>query len=203
MIFGTPALAAEVLLPQSQEVEIKFRIADLKALQRKLRASGFRRVTPPTHEFNTLYDLPGQPLRKRGEILRLRKYGKTWLLTHKAKGNKGRHKTRVETETVVADGPKMAAILDSLGFRPTFIYEKFRAEWTDGAGHVVLDQTPLGDIAEIEGPPAWIDATARNLGVTQQAYLTDTYADLFVQWKRQTKSSANAMTFTVIGKTLH
>ena len=50
---------------------------------------------------NTLYDLPGQTLRKRGELLRLRKYGEQWVLTHKSKGKAGRHKTRVELETKV------------------------------------------------------------------------------------------------------
>src|ERR1700746_2451692 len=99
-----------------KEIEIKFRIEDVPALNRRLRAAGFRRVTPPTHEMNTLYDVRGLALRKRGELLRLRKYGEVWVLTHKAKAAVGRHKTRVETETRVSDGPKMDAILSALGF---------------------------------------------------------------------------------------
>jgi adenylate cyclase class 2 len=190
-------------MAQRKEIEIKFWIKDLKALERKLRASGFRRVTPRTHEHNTLYDMPGEVLRKRGELLRLRKYGRSWVLTHKAKGKAGPHKTRVETETHVADGKAVAAILDALGFRPSFVYEKFRAEWTDGKGQIVLDETPIGNVAEIEGSSRWIDATARKLGVPSSAYLTSTYADLFFNWKRKTKSAANAMTFTAIGKLLH
>src|SRR4029077_10049652 len=96
------------------EIEIKFRVDHLQALNRRLRKSGFRLLTPRTHEINTLYDLPGQLLRKRGELLRLRRYGPEWLLTHKAKGKVGRHKTRVETETKIADGAKMEAILRAL-----------------------------------------------------------------------------------------
>jgi adenylate cyclase, class 2 len=190
-------------MARQKEVEIKFRIQDMKALQRKLRAAGFRCVTPLTREYNTLYDLPGQVLCKRGELLRLRKYGKNWILTHKAKGSAGRHKSRIETETGVADGYSMSQILTALGFQPTFVYEKFRAEWTDGIGHVVLDQTPLGDIGEIEGPARWIDATARSLAVDPSSYMTSTYADLFFTWKRQTKSPAKEMTFAAIGKLLH
>ncbi len=186
-------------MPKQTETEIKFRIADFKALQRKLRAAGFRCVTPRTHEHNTLYDLPGQPLRKRGELLRLRKYGKTWTLTHKAKGSAGRHKSRVEIETQLTDGDAFAAILASLGYRPTFIYEKFRSEWSDGKGHIVLDQTPLGNIAEIEGAPRWIDATALLLDIESSAYITYTYADLFMQWKHKVKSPAQEMTFAAIG----
>src|SRR5436190_21909339 len=119
------------------EIEIKFRIDNLRDLSRRLRAAKFRLVTPRTHAMNTLYDLPGQPLRRRGELLRLRRYGKEWLLTHKAKGKVGRHKMREETETKISDGKKMDAILRALGFAPSFRYEKFRAEWSDGKGRVV------------------------------------------------------------------
>jgi adenylate cyclase class 2 len=190
-------------MPQQKEIEIKFWITNLRALQRQLRAAGFHCVTPRTHEYNTLYDLPGQVLRKRGHLLRLRKYGKAWTLTHKAKGSSGSHKARLETETKVADGRAMTTILEALGYEPTFVYEKFRAEWSDGKGHVVLDETPLGNLGEIEGPSRWIDTTARALGIDASAYLTTTYADLFNEWKRKTKSPVDEMTFTAIGKVLH
>lgn len=185
----------------NKEIEIKFRVDDMRALNRRLRATKFRLVTPPTHEMNTLYDLPGLTLRKRGELLRLRKYGKVWVLTHKAKGTVGRHKARVETETAITDGVKMEAILRALGFEPTFRYEKFRAEWSDGKGHVVVDETPIGNFGEIEGPPRWIDRTARMLGILPEYYITDTYSGLFYAWKRRTRSQAKEMTFrSVKGK---
>ena len=148
-----------------QEIEIKFLVSDLKALERKLRAVGFRRETPSTHEVNTLYDLPGQRLRRKGELLRLRNYGGNWRLTHKAKAKAGRYKSRGELETGITDGKQMDAMLRALGYAPTFVYEKFRAEWSDGEGHVVLDHTPIGDIAEIEGKPRWIDRTAHALNL--------------------------------------
>jgi len=85
----------------AKEVEIKFRIADLQSLTRALNRAGFKEVTRSTREMNSLYDLPGQKLRKRGELLRLRHYGETWVLTHKAKSKTGRHKVRVELETPV------------------------------------------------------------------------------------------------------
>ena len=180
------------------EIEIKFRVEDARALNRRLRKSGFRLVTRLTHEMNTLYDLPGQLLRRRGELLRLRKYGAGWVLTHKAKGKAGRHKTRAETETRIADGAKMEAILRALSFAPTFRYEKFRAEWSDGKGHVVVDETPIGNFGEIEGPSRWIDQTAQLLQIRLSDYLTATYTELFFQWKKQTGSPASEMTFKAI-----
>jgi adenylate cyclase, class 2 len=181
-----------------KEIEVKFRIEDLPALKRRLRQFGFRLVTPRTHEMNTLYDLPGQRLRRRGELLRLRKYGLKWTLTHKAKGKAGRHKSRVENETQVADGVTMDIILQTLGFAPSFHYEKFRAEWSAGKGHVVVDETPIGSFGEIEGPVRWIDQTARCLGVPPSNYITETYATLFLKWKKLTGSSAHEMTFASI-----
>src|SRR5580692_1359468 len=174
-----------------KEVEIKFHIHDMRAMAGALKRAGFKRISRSTHEMNSLYDLPGQKLRKRGELLRLRKYGTEWVLTHKAKGKSGRHKTRVETETKVADGAKMDAILRALGFVPTFRYEKFRAEWTDGKGHVVIDETPIGNFGEIEGPSRWIDATAKALGISRDQYITQTYAGLFFEWKEQTGNRAH------------
>jgi adenylate cyclase, class 2 len=182
-----------------KEVEIKFRIENLATLARTLTQAGFELVTRSTHEMNSLYDLPGQKLRKRGELLRLRKYGDNWTLTHKTKGRAGRHKARVELETKVEDGSQMDAILRALGFAPTFRYEKYRAEWSDGKGHVVVDETPIGNFGEIEGPPRWIDGTALALGIARKDYITQTYAPMFFEWKRRTKSNAKEMTFRAVG----
>jgi adenylate cyclase class 2 len=95
----------------------------------------------------------------------------------------------------VEKGEAMAAILESLGLKPSFRYEKFRAEWSDGTGHVVIDETPVGDFGEIEGPAAWIDQTASKLGIGEERYITASYAELFLEWKRRTRSSAKEMTF--------
>ncbi len=178
-----------------QEVEIKFLVADLKALEQTLRELGFLEQTPSTHEINTLYDLPGQKLRRKGELLRLRDYGGKWKLTHKAKVKLGKHKSRGELETGVSDGKEMDSILRTLGYSPSFVYEKFRAEWSDNEGHVVLDRTPIGDVAEIEGKSHWIDRIARELGVKPADCITKSYAELFFDWKRRTGSKAENMTF--------
>jgi adenylate cyclase, class 2 len=181
-----------------REIEIKFRVDDLRALARKLRAAGFRVVTPRTHEMNTLYDLPGEVLRGRKELLRIRKYGSEWTITFKHGTVRGRHSSRVELETAVHDGKKLDAILRGLGYAPSFRYEKFRAEWADGKGKVVVDETPIGNFCEIEGAPRWIDATAKKLGVRPADYITKNYATLFLEWRRGSGSAAEEMTFRAI-----
>jgi adenylate cyclase class 2 len=182
----------------NREIEIKFRVTDLRALARRLRAAGFQLLTPRTHEMNTLYDLPGEVLRGRKELLRLRKYGSEWTLTHKSGKKIGRHSSRVELETSVGDGKQMGLILRALGYSPSFRYEKFRAEWTDGKGQVVVDETPIGDFCEIEGAPRWIDATAKKLGVAAEDYITKNYAGLFLEWRARAKSAAEEMTFKAV-----
>jgi adenylate cyclase class 2 len=180
----------------NHEIEVKFRIADLRAVTTTLKSTGFHLLTPRTHEMNTVYDLPGDVLRKRGALLRLRQYGDRWTLTFKGKSaGRSRHKSRPEIETRVQNGPAMAQILETLGFKQKFSYEKFRSEWTDKHGHVVLDETPVGNFGEIEGSPEWIDRIAGQLGVTERQYIKASYSELFRQWKRKTRSRAEHMLF--------
>ncbi|PYP91215.1 MAG: class IV adenylate cyclase [Candidatus Angelobacter sp. Gp1-AA117] len=182
-----------------QEVEIKFRIDDVAALPGRLHACGFQLKTPRTHEMNVLYDLPGQPLRQKGEILRIREYGGNWTITYKSKGTEGRHKSRREIETHMADGKAMTEIMEALGFSASFRYEKFRTEWSDGHGHVVVDETPIGNFGEIEGTAEWIDKVAERLKISPEQYITSSYAQLFFLWKQQNGSHANEMTFAAVG----
>jgi adenylate cyclase class 2 len=181
----------------SREIEIKFRVLSIPALLRKLRAARFRQLTARTHEENALYDFPRQQLRQRGELLRLRKYGKHWTITHKARARVGRHKSRVETESCIENGEAVQRIFAALGLAPVFRYEKFRSEWSDGYGHVVVDETPIGNFAEIEGSPRWIDRTAAMLGVKPSEYITQNYAALFLEWKKARGSKARQMLFKV------
>jgi len=185
----------------SHEVEIKFQIhSPISHLTTKLQSSGFRLITERTHELNTLYDSPGNPLQSRGALLRIRQYGSKWTLTYKDKvASEGRHKVRREIETRVEDGHAFAAILAALGFSPTFMYEKFRSEWADAAGHVVIDETPIGNFGEIEGPPGWIDQTALKLDISEREYIRDSYAELFAGWKERNSSPAQHMTFESAG----
>ena len=183
-----------------REVEIKFRIDDIDALTLGLKTAGFRLITPRTHEMNTLYDQPGGKLRRREALLRLRQYGPRWTVTYKDRSGSqsGRHKSRREIETQVENGDALGHILEAIGFSPSFRYEKYRTEWSDSTGHVVIDETPIGDFGEIEGQPQWIDATARRLNISVKSYIKESYAELFTAWKRKTRSKAKEMTFKEI-----
>jgi adenylate cyclase class 2 len=187
---------------QAAEIELKFSVGDAQALRAAVVALGFELITERTFESNTLYDTPERDLRMRRQILRLRQYGDRWVVTHKrqAAGESDvRYKTRIETETQVEDGPAMEAIFLQLGYGPVFRYEKFRTEWAEGGGHLVVDETPIGVWAELEGPKAWIDAMLAALHVGQERCSTESYGKLFLRWKDETRSPAENLTFDEVG----
>ena len=82
-----------------------------------------------------------------------------------------------------------------------FRYEKWRAEWSDGEGHCVIDETPVGNYAELEGKPDWIDRVAKKLGLHPADYITLSYGRLFEQWCQEHGSRATDMTFAAVAKT--
>src|SRR5580698_3754734 len=174
------------------EIEVKFRVENGAALVKELNRLGFHCVTPRTFERNVLYDTPDRRLRSEQAILRIRKYGDRWVLTHKClppdNDPQGRHKRRVETETEVADGEALGAVFTQLGFQPAFIYEKWRTEYADATGHCVLDETPIGFFAELEGPEEWIDTMVSRLGLDPSAVMTLSYGRLFDLWRENTGS---------------
>jgi adenylate cyclase, class 2 len=184
------------------ETEIKFRVADTAKLEANLSSTGFHLVTPRCFESNVLYDTPDRSLRLKRELVRIRSYNGRWLLTHKRVPDSGigedRHKHRVETETEISDGAALAQVFSSIGFVPAFRYEKWRTEWSDNAGHCVVDETPIGVFAELEGAPEWIDDVAQKLGVAREDQMTLSYGRLFEQWREQTGSTAHDLTFDAV-----
>ena len=150
---------------QSAEIELKFPVSDPLAFQSRLPTLGFQLETPRTFEHNVLYDTPTRDLRTRGQILRIRQYGPICTVTHKRKPgpedpiDTTRYKIRIETETAIAEGAALDAIFRQLGYAPAFTYDKYRSEWSHTispgshiTAHLVLDETPIGTWAELEGP---------------------------------------------------
>ena len=184
------------------ETEIKFAVTEQARLEARLVELGFRRETPRSFESNVLYDTAERGLRARHELVRIREYAGRTVVTHKRVPANGvgedRHKHRVETETEVTDGTAIAEILRAAGLEPAFRYEKWRTEFGDGHGHCVVDETPIGVYAELEGEPKWIDAMAAKLEVPEAARTTLSYGRLFDQWRERTGATATELTFAAV-----
>src|ERR1051326_5388206 len=167
-----------------RETEIKLAMESAKAACSLLRHGDFRTARRRVFEVNIVFDTADSTLRKSGRLLRIREAGKTTTLTYKGVATAGRHKSRQEIETTLNDVAAATAIFKCLGYLPLFRYEKYRTEFRDraGAGIAMLDETPIGVYLELEGPPRWIDATARRLGFRRGDYITESYGRLYFQW---------------------
>lgn len=178
------------------ETEVKLSVANAAAARRLLRAKGFRVTKPRGFESNELFDTAGLRLRKARSLLRIREVRRDVLLTYKGTPQSGKHKSREELEMHASDAHTLATILERLAFQRVFRYEKYRTEFRQGRrGLVTLDETPIGCYLELEGPPEWIDRTARLLGFTEKDYITLSYGRLYLDRCAQEGSPASDMVF--------
>ena len=114
----------------------------------------------------------------------------------------GPHKVKEEFEIEASDCAALQRILEGLGYRVAWRYEKYRTtfERKDAAGEIVLDETPIGDLLELEGDPAWIDRTAVELGFSPRDYITATYGALFEEHRARNPGVGTDMVFSWAGQ---
>lgn len=165
----------------NREIEIKLRVSSAREARRLLRAAGFHTIRRRVFEDNYVFDTPRRTLARADQLLRIRQAGRAASLTFKGPAAPGKHKSRGEFEIVISDARMASVILQKLGFKPVFRYQKYRTEYGQPGGHgvVSLDETPYGCYLEIEGAPRWIDRTSRALGFSESDYLTVSYAALY------------------------
>lgn len=164
------------------ETEIKLRARD--GIEAAVEALGYRVRTPRELESDQLYDSADGGLRHSDQVLRLRTRGTRATLTYKGPAQRAPHKSREEIELDLSDGPAFALVLERLGYRAGFRYEKYRTTFAhpDQPGLITLDETPVGKFLELEGPAVWIDEMALKLGYSRDDYILDSYAALWSQF---------------------
>jgi adenylate cyclase class 2 len=182
----------------ARETEIKLAVADVKTARRLLRAGGFRVSKRRVFETNMVFDTPEMSLRRAASLLRVRQAGGVATITYKGPPDVGRHKSREELELEISDASAMAAIIERLGLGPVFRYDKYRTEYRQPgrSGMATLDETPVGVYLELEGTPQWIDRAARELGFTENDYITASYARLYLEWCERSGVRPSNMVFS-------
>ena len=104
------------------------------------------------------------------------------------------YKIREEHEIRVSDHEEADRIMQGLGFRPCFRYEKFRTTYRlPGIRNlkVEVDETPIGLFLELEGPRGEIDRAAARLGFGRAEYINKSYGALFMEERGVRRSLKN------------
>lgn len=163
------------------EREIKLRFRDAAEARQAILATGATPLRGRRLQEDYLLDSTDDQLRRRRCVLRMRlECGKT-LLTFKGPVQSSPMKVREEMETVVADGLMLLRVLEELGFRVWFRYEKYREEFAHEDVTIAIDETPVGTFVEIEGSEDGIHHMAAALARQPDDFVTDSYRGLYVK----------------------
>jgi adenylate cyclase class 2 len=171
-----------------REIEVKYRVFDLVALETALHTRGLT-FSPPVHQDDQAYAEDGwhYGLSKLGmAFARLRTQGERHLFTLKRPTDN--EMACLEFETEVADRAQMHEAVIHMGFYPTIRIVKTRRTARRGGLSLCLDEVEhAGSFLEVEkvigpGQPseamqAELDAFARSLGIELER-TTETYDSL-------------------------
>jgi adenylate cyclase class 2 len=140
------------------EVEQKFRVDDLAAVEARLAELGVA-VSPPRTEADLYFAHPARDFARTDEALRVRRAGAATFLTYKGPKIDATTKTRREIDLPLAvsdEGPEaLRALLEALGFTPVAEVRKRRrkamAPWEGRQIEVSLDEVDrVGTFVELE-----------------------------------------------------
>jgi len=163
-----------------REIKLSFRTPD--EAREAILAAGATPLRGRRLQEDCLLDTSDDQLHHRRCVLRVRlECGKT-LLTFKGPVEASDMKVREELETIVGDGLLLLRVLEELGFRVWFRYQKYREEFAHECVTVALDETPVGTFVEIEGSENGIHQMAGALLRKPGDYVLDSYRGLFVKY---------------------
>ena len=183
---------------ENRETEIKLRVDHPTLLKSRLRFLNATLARRRHFEDNLILDFPNGKMRHAGTLLRLRRTTRKSTLTFKGPGRVvSRTKVRLETEADVSDADSMLRILKMMGLRIAFRYQKYRTLYRKGKCLITFDETPIGNYLEIEGPGSAIKTLARRIGFRDADFITATYHDLFVKYKRSNRAAQKHMIFGI------
>jgi adenylate cyclase class 2 len=182
-------------MPAIVEREIKLRFDSPDEARAAVLGAGATPVHARRLQEDCLLDTPDERLRRARSALRVRVESGRSLLTFKGPVQASPVKTREELETVAGDGMLLIRILESLGFRIWFRYEKYREEFAYDDVIVAIDETPVGTFVELEGGERGIASMAEALGRGPSDYVLDSYYRLYARHRESRGLPAGDMLF--------
>ncbi len=163
------------------EREVKLAFRDAEEARSAILAAGAQPLRGRRLQEDCLLDTADDSLFGRRCVLRVRMECGKSLLTFKGPVQDSSMKLREELETIVGDGLLLLRVLEELGFRAWFRYQKYREEFAHEDVIVALDETPVGTFVEIEGSEEGIHQMAAALARKPDDYVLDSYRGLFVK----------------------
>ncbi len=155
------------------------------------------------HEVNVFYDTKQNKLNGNGEVLRLRRElyvtGEDLVsMTYKGRLKKGKMKMRPEHEFSVGDFDQAQLLLNALGYKETFRFEKKRTSYHLNECLVEFDTLPhLDDFIEVEGQTEKkIAKLLKQLGLKNYPIITDGYPKLLIDDAQKNKRNKKSVVFT-------
>jgi adenylate cyclase, class 2 len=166
-------------MPVTVEREIKLRFCDPVTARAAVIAAGATPMRARRLQDDSLLDTVDESLRRQRCVLRVRVESGKSIITFKGPVQPALTKVREELETIVGDGEALLRILDTLGYRVWFRYQKYREEFSLDEVIIAVDETPVGTFIEIEGGDRGIHGMAGALGRTTNDYVLDSYRRIY------------------------
>ena len=177
------------------EREIKLRFDSVEDARLAILAAGATPLLGRRLQEDALLDTPDGRLRDRQCVIRVRAECGKSRLTFKGPAQPGIMKIREEIETVVGDAAVVLRVLEELGLRVWFRYEKYREEFSHEDVIAAIDETPMGVFVELEGSEAGITAMAESLDRTPADYIVESYRALFLRYRQEQGLAGADMVF--------
>jgi len=189
------------------ETEIKLPIKDLALAYKQMEALNARLHKERHFEDNYVLDTSDSKVRNSGCLLRIRivtpadRESRTrtqGILTFKGKLQiSDGIRNREEMECIVDPPETLLKVFDRLGYSLKFRYQKYRTTYSIDQKqiHICIDETPIGNYYELEGPAEEIHEVSEKLGYTREHYITESYGGLYYRWCKERGIEPSHMVF--------
>ncbi|MCI0443608.1 class IV adenylate cyclase [bacterium] len=189
------------------ETEIKLLFKNLEEAHQKVLRLNSKLQKERHFEDNYVLDTSDLSVRNSGCLLRIRIVSSTdrescmrsqGILTFK--GTLQIHdgiRNREEIECIVDPPETFLEIFERLGYSLKFRYQKYRTIYSieQMQIHICIDETPIQNYFELEGPAEEIHEIAAKLGYTREQYITESLGQLYYRWCKERGIESSNLVF--------
>ncbi|MFN3301911.1 MAG: class IV adenylate cyclase [Patescibacteria group bacterium] len=180
-----------------KEYEIKLKIDNPEEWRKKIiNLKG--KLISKNFEYDISLDKPNHYMKKRGDILRIKKIGNDVIIGYKSRKKKKDYKLEEEIEVKCSNLEKIISIFKRLGY--TYIrseIEKIRETYLLSQGKVTIDRLPkIGYFLEVEAQTKNnLLSLIKKLGINRKEIITERYGKIIKKYLRSIGLKGNTLVF--------